>query len=314
MPNITNAIIGVDIGGSKIAVVLGTEGGEILTRREVPNTMTQSKTESMELTRKAIQPLQQFAVQKGYSITALSISVGGPVRVLEGQLLQPPHLPNWHNTNLKELFSSLVDVPVYVEHDGNAGALAEHQFGAGRGYRNVIFLTAGTGLGGGLVLNNSIYRGSNDIAGEVGHIRLHTTGPESYGKTGSFEAFASASGIVKLAHQRFPGKWSSSMTPRDFFGYVESGDGNAVSVVKESGEWFGKGLAMLIDTLDPDVVIVGSLGRVLGDLWLLEAERVIEEECLPRSKQCVLLPAVLGDQLGDVASLMAAITQKKKAL
>jgi phosphoheptose isomerase len=203
-------------------------------------------------------------------------------------------------------------LPVFIEHDGNAGALAEYYFGAARGTRNALFLTAGTGLGGGMILNGELYRGTTDTAGEVGHIRLADTGPVEYGKAGSWEAFCSGVGMVKLAHNMHPGRWPADLTTRQLVDMALAGDAHARQVIRKSGEWLGRGLAILIDTLNPEVIVLGSLGGALGDLLLQPARDVVNAECIaPSAEACRIVSAELGARIGDVAALMAAINHQR---
>jgi glucokinase len=244
---------------------------------------------------------------------AISVSVGGPLDIERGVLYSPPHLSTWGEAPVKAWLEEQFDLPVYVEHDGNAGALAEFMFGAGRGSRNMIFLTMGTGLGAGLILNGRLYRGSNDQAGEVGHVRLADAGPVGYGKIGSWEAFSSGDGLVKLAHWRQPGRWPENITTRELISGALEGDPAARDVISEAGRWFGHGLAILVDLLNPEVIVIGTLGVLLGDLLLEPARQVLQAEALPRAVgTCRIVPAELGSRLGDVASLMAGIMALQK--
>jgi D-sedoheptulose 7-phosphate isomerase len=203
-------------------------------------------------------------------------------------------------------------LPVYVEHDGNAGALAEFLFGAGAGKRNVIFLTLGTGLGAGIILDGGIYRGTTDTAGEVGFIHVADDTPVAYGKAGTWEGVCSGAGLVKLAHWRYLGRWGEDVTPRDLIADALSGVPEAVALVEEMGTWLGKGCAILVNTLNPERIIVGTLGVVLGEMLLAPARRALAEYALPISAAaCEIVPSALGDALGDTAALIAAIDARR---
>ena len=150
-----------------------------------------------------------------------------------------------------------------VEHDGNAGALAELYFGAGRGrddVKHLIFLTFGTGLGAGLIINGAVVYGASDSAGEVGHLRLSDHGPVGFGKVGSWEALASGAALVELAHTRNPKRWPKDTPIRDVVGAMLENDPEALVVAEEAGQWMGRGIALLIDTLNPQLVTLGSFG------------------------------------------------------
>jgi glucokinase len=244
-------------------------------------------------------------------VDCLSVSVGGPLRIGDGVLLDPPHLPGWHGLPLKrELMAAHPDLPVHVEHDGNAGALAEHRFGAGRGrnVKHLIFLTFGTGLGAGLIVNGAIVHGATDTAGEVGRLRLAPHGPVGFGKAGSWEGFASGAGLVLLAHEMFPRRWAASTPIRELVDAMLADDADALRVADAAGAWLGRGMALLIDTLNPEMIVLGSLAVALGERVLASARIAVAQEALPQAvAACTILPARLGARLGDVAALMAAI-------
>ena len=305
----SKTILGFDIGGTKIAVVLGSLAGEILEWLEFPTPASEPFEASFELMRSTAETLLSTSRQKGLPPPSmLSAAVGGPLDIENGIIYSPPHLPTWTGIHIKERLLEQFKLPVFVEHDGNACALAEFYFGAGRGARNVIYLTLGTGLGAGIILNGKIYRGSTDLAGEVGHIRMAEAGPEEHGKAGSWEGFCSASGMIKLAHLRFPGFWEEDIKPRQIMEEALAGRPEACQLVEEMGTWLGKGLALLVDLLNPEVIIAGTLGVVLGDLLLEPARRVVIKEALPQTAQaCKIVPAQLGSELGRISSLAAAI-------
>jgi glucokinase len=249
---------------------------------------------------------------------ALSVSVGGPLRIGEGVLIDPPHLPGWHGVRLKErLGASLSGIPVCVEHDGNAGALAEFHFGAGRArraVRHLVFLTFGTGLGAGFIVNGRILHGASDTAGEIGHWRLSQSGPEGFGKQGSWEGFSSGAGLVKLAAMKFPHRWKAETPIRTLVEAMLADDPEALAVAAEAGRRLGQGLALLIDALNPQVIALGSLAVVLGERVLGPARQVVAQEALPQAAAaCEIVPAALGKNIGDVAALMAALGDRRIA-
>jgi glucokinase len=305
----SETILGFDIGGTKIGVVLGTLAGEILDAREFPTPAAEPFATSFELMKSTAEALLNSSKHKGIPYPCMvSAAVGGPLDIEKGIIHSPPHLPTWSGIHIKERLEAQFKLPVFVEHDGNACALAELFFGAGRGAKNVIYLTLGTGLGAGIIIDGKIYRGSTDLAGEVGHIRMADDGPLEHGKAGSWEGFCSASGMVKLAHLRFPDLWEEDVKPRQIIEQALSGHPQASQLVEEMGTWLGKGLAMLVDILNPEIIIAGTLGVVLGDLLLAPARAVVKKEALPQTAQvCKIVPAQLGSNLGKISSLAAAI-------
>lgn len=298
-------LLGFDIGGTKTAAVLGTPAGEILARDETP-------TPSSEPFEVAFQQMVTLAdrllASESVQPQSISVAVGGPLDIERGIIYSPPHLPTWMEAPLKDRLAAHYHLPVFVEHDGNAGALAEWYFGAGRGTQNMIYVTAGTGLGAGIILNGRIYRGSTDTAGEIGHIRIAEDGPLEYGKAGSWEGYCSGSGLVKLARLHHPQRWSEGTTTRDIVALALAGDADAVQLVNEMGTWLGKGLAILVDILNPQAIVIGTLGVVLGELLLAPARAMIRQEALSvAADACRLVPAELGDRLSSLSALMAGI-------
>lgn len=308
-------ILGIDIGGTKTAVVEGTTSGEILQREAIPTEghkpFEESFSRIIELARKTI----ATANERGRDIVAISLSCPGPLKIEEGVFIDPPNLSGWWGARFKDYLREKFSLPVFVEHDGNAGALAEFYFGAGKDRENLkhlIFLTCGTGMGAGIIVNGQILRGASDTAGEVGHIRLAEDSPdtpEHFGKTGSWEAFAAGAGMVKLAALRFPNRFEKEMPVKDLIDAAMRDEAEALAVIKEAGRMTGRGVALLVDILNPQLIVLGALGVVLGERFTKPAREELDKEALPQAAAAVeIVPAVLGTKIGDVASLMAAIT------
>jgi len=312
-PSQRATILGLDIGGTKTACVEGARDAQILQRIEFPTQAHRPFDEIFPQIVQSIESLIAAAERSGRIPSALSVSIGGPLKIEEGFLINPPHLPGWHQLPLKaRLVAAFPGLPVYVEHDGNAGALAEFHFGVGRdraALQHLVFLTFGTGIGAGFIINGRILRGATDTAGEVGHWRLADDGPPGFGKRGSWESFASGAGLIELAAQMFPSRWTPRTPIAALVGAMLDDDPQALQVAEEAGRWMGRGLALLIDALNPQVIVFGSLGVVLGERIFAPARRVIAAEALPQAAHaCELLPAALGKHIGDVAALMAALS------
>jgi glucokinase len=199
--------------------------------------------------------------------------------------------------------------------------LAEWKWGAGQGCRNIIFLTFGTGMGAGLILDGKLYSGTNDLAGEVGHIRLETDGPVGYGKSGSFEGFCSGGGIAQLAQgmalKRIKAGDPSPLCPTleevplltaEKVGHAaERGDSLALEIYRISAYKLGLTLAILIDILNPERIIIGSIYARQKEIMEPYVMAALQAEALPLAQSnCQVLPAALGDRVGDYASLSVA--------
>ena len=304
-------IIGLDIGGTKTAIVEGSADAQIIKRNEIPTNGHKSFHQTFPRLAAIVQNQIDEAQKAGRKVVAISVSIGGPLQIAEGVLGAPPHLAGWHGVRLKDrLDKRFPALPVCIEHDGNAGALAEFHFGVGRempGLQHLIFLTLGTGLGAGLILNGQVVRGACDMAGEVGHLRLAQDGPLGYGKYGSWEGFCSGAGMIQLAKEMFPATWNDERTIHDLVQAALLDDEEASQVVQEAGTWLGRGLAFVVDTLNPEAIVLGSLAVVLGERLLEPARRALAEEALSSAVDaCRIIPSTFGKRIGDVASLMAA--------
>lgn len=301
-----NKYIGLDIGGTKCAVVLGTEDGAILDRFVIP-------TGTCEET--LTQLFDAIAAHHGY--TAIGVSCGGPLNAVTGTILSPPNLPGWDAVHITERLNARFGVPAFLRNDADACAVAEWKYGAGRGTKNMIFLTCGTGMGAGLILNGRLYSGTTGSAGEVGHMRLTEFGPVGYGKIGSFEGYCSGGGIAQLgemmarihAQAGHPAAWTDgAITAKHLAEAALDGDDAARKVWRLSAQMLGRGISILIDLLNPELIVIGSIFQRSENLLRDDMERVIAEECLPHAAEaCRIVPAELGDQIGDIASLSIAV-------
>ena len=301
-------LVGLDIGGTKTAIVQGTRQGEILARRAFATAPERGFAATWSDLCREVDAMLGAAQSAGRWPLALSVSIGGPLDIARGIIYSPPHLPGWDAIPLKEMLNERFGLPAYVEHDGNAGALAEWRFGAGQGARNLIFLTMGTGLGAGLILNGQLYRGSSDLAGEVGHMRIAPNGPLAYGKRGSWEGYCAGPAFAALAVELFPERWGQGVETPEIVRLALEGDAQALAVVGRVARYLGQGLANLVDILNPEVIVIGSMAVRLGDLLLEPARKTMQEEALPGSyAACRVVPAALGEQIGDIAALCAAI-------
>ncbi len=320
--------LGFDIGGTKCAVVLGK--GEI--PAEISNDFIIDKVRFDTLQprgwRKIVDELLLSAREilernkiMPEQVIACGISCGGPLDSKRGVIMSPPNLPDWDNVPIVELTEKALGIKARLQNDANACALAEWKFGAGRGTDNMIFLTFGTGMGAGLILDGRLYSGTNDMAGEVGHIRMADNGPVGYGKKGSFEGFCSGGGIASLAKQTVLDKLSKGVKPSFCTSESEldnvtaksvaqaacAGDETALEIYGICGEYLGRGLAVMIDILNPQAIVIGSIYQRSSPLLQEKMEEAIRAEALGISASvCRILPAALGDSIGDFAALGVA--------
>ncbi len=280
--------IGIDIGGTKTAVVLGTKSGQVLDRISFD---TKEKDETLRQILDSVRKLMNDKVK------AIGISCGGPLDSRKGIILSPPNLPGWDKVEIVKLLHDQFFVPVYLQNDADAGALAEWYFGNARGYKNAVFLTCGTGFGAGLILDEKLYTGTSGSAGEIGHVRLYEKGHIGYGKGGSIEGYCSGGGIARY------GKG----TAKELAERACAGEDEALEIYREFGENLGKSLAILVDLLNPEVIVIGSIYTRAEKLVKDSVLQKLKEEALDRNyKDVRIRPSKLGEHIGDIAALCVA--------
>ena len=313
-------IIGVDVGGTKCAVTYGQKEGFELHIREKIRFATTGVDETIANIVRAVDDVMRKNGLTAGNTAAIGVSCGGPLDSRTGVVMSPPNLPGWDNIPIVKLLGDRFGIRTGIHNDANACALAEWKFGAGIGARNMAFLTFGTGLGAGLILDGKLYAGTNDHAGELGHIRLSDFGPVGYGKCGSFEGFASGGGIAQLARFKVSEKhqmgqrvsWCApgqldEITARDVADAAAAGDELALEIYRISATYLGRGLAIVIDLINPEVIVIGGIytrNREMMEPFVL---REIEREALSHARRvCSIRPAALGEQIGDYAALSVA--------
>jgi glucokinase len=306
-------ILGVDIGGTKTAVVLGTRTGEILWRKQFATAPLRGfkpvYDELLKTAHEALNTAEKLGLPEAI-VDCIGVSIGGPMDSLTGIIKSPPNLPHWDNIPLKDLLAKEFSLPVFVEHDGNTGALAEWYFGAGKGCRNLVFITMGTGFGAGLILDGKLYRGTSNTAGEIGHIRIAEDGPKCFGKAGSLEGYGSGTGMAMLAQTMYPLRYGRDVTVKELYADFTNNSEEAAAVFQRAGTSVGRGLAMIADMINPECIILGGLGMRIGDAINPPLLTAFNQEALKESAEaCRIVPAQLGESIGDIAALAAAIYQ-----
>jgi glucokinase len=312
-------LAGVDIGGTTCSVALGeADGGDVTL---VNKTGFQTPGPPDATLRRLTRELDDLIEQEGTRPGAIGISCGGPLDSERGVVYTPPNLPEWDGTDVVTPFNEQFGVPTALQNDANAGALAEWQWGAGRAHDNIVFLTFGTGMGAGLVLDGSLYVGENDMAGEIGHVRLDDEGPVGYRKAGSFEGFCSGGGIAQLARERAEARLDagsppafcasrtelSDVTAEKVGKAAQAGDDLAREIFHDVGARLGEGLAVLVDVLNPARIVIGSIYLRQQSFLEPAAQEILREEAIERSREvCEVVPAGLGEQVGEFASLAVA--------
>jgi glucokinase len=314
--------IGVDIGGTKTAVVLSSEPPVIIARREFPTLPEQGPDRALKLIQHGIHDLLHAQSLGKDHIAAIGVSCGGPLDRVTGTIQAPPNLSTWVDVPIASILQRDFGCACRLENDANAGAVAEHRFGAGQGTEHMVFLTMGTGLGAGIILDGRLYHGASDFAGEIGHVRLTRSGPVGYHKPGSVEGWASGGGVAQVAALRVTAALKSNkttflaacleqngkITAKDLSLAAQQGDRLARRIIRDTGTRLGDALAILVDLLNPERIVIGGLALRLGEGLLRPARLAMRREALSvPAQKCQIVPAALGEQIGDVAAICAAL-------
>lgn len=310
-PSSESLVFAVDLGGTHLRVALVDDGGRILKqlKQETPK-----GDSALCIVNALVNAAQQWDAQK-LPVVATSIMVPGAVDAAKAVVLQAPNLPSLVNFELKAELERRLGWPVFLENDANAAAVGEMWMGAARGCRDVISVTLGTGVGGGVILDGKLWRGSHGSAGEIGHT---TVDPFSglkckCGNTGCLELFASATAIVRMTRENlaslpkpgFPDSTlkSEALTAAQVYDAGRNGDELALAVFKRFGMYLGIGLANLINLIDPQIIVISG-GAVNGwDLFAPEMYRQVEERAFRTTAQQVKIARA---ECGDNAGLLGA--------
>lgn len=298
------SVFGISIGGTKTAVTHAFyDGGFSSIEKEVFDSFPNNPEKEMDSIYSSIEKLN-------YPIDVISLAVGGPLNINKGLLLKPPHLPGFDNYPIVDILKNKYHVDVYMLNDADACALAEHKFGAGKGYKNMAYLTFGTGIGSGLILNNELYTGQNGMAGEIGHVRLKESGPIGYDKAGSVEGYVAGGNIPLWAKEYIKDKETSlskyeRLTTKDIANEARLGDKVALKVFEEVAKRLGETISILVDILNLDIVVIGGIYPRCLDLLEDKVIEAVKKNSIKNNyESCKVVPSLLKEQIDDYSSLM----------
>jgi glucokinase len=308
-PNDRKPILGVDIGGTKVAVGLVSHDGTILAQGRQPMLANGTAEAALQAVTGAIDSLLPSAVS---GIQSIGICAPGPLDPVTGVILNPPNVPCWRNFPLAEKIASIYHLPVKLDNDANAAALAETRWGAARGYRYVFYATIGTGIGTGIVLDGRIFHGNTGSAGEGGHVSIDYRGPLcACGKRGCIEILAAGPAIGARARGKLTAAQSSSLILNLAKGDVASvtselvgqayaaGDPLAREILEETVELLTVWLGNIVDLLDPDVLVMGGGVAVMLKPFFGEIKNRLPSWCVnPSASEIPLVMAHYGADAG----------------
>lgn len=265
------AFAGIDIGGTNIKFGLVAADGEVIHKEMRPTLAAKGAEPLMHLIENIAERLLFVAAEEEYSVRTLGIGSPGAVDFATGRVIGPcPHIVGWTGTEIGSRLTERLNLPVLVDNDGNAMALAELKFGAARGVKSAVCVTVGTGIGGGVILNGRLWRGATSSAAEIGHVTINYDGPEcKCGNNGCLEVYCSSAAMIAQAKAAL----SNGLTPvfeslldgkpeklsiKKLFSAAKKKDSIAIGVIEQAGSLLGTGLAGIVNLLNPETVVVGG--------------------------------------------------------
>ncbi len=302
-------ILGWDVGGTTSGIAVGTAGGELIETAEWDSHVERGPA---AMTGDFLDRARRL-IEDHPGVEAVGVSIGGPMNPTTGVIIAPPHLPGWENIPLADDLGRELGLPVVVEHDAAACLEAEWLWGAARGATHAAYLTCGTGCGCGVLIGGRILVGPNSESPEIGHVRLAPDGPEMFGKRGCVESFCGGTGISKLAHFLSPDHFAEPTDTRRLAELAGGGDDKAQAVLDEAAMRTGQLCSILTDLFAPEVIVLGSMARYLGEEWVGKIREGFESEVLPdRAANTRIVPAGLGDRLQPFSAIAPAVFRGKE--
>lgn len=298
-------IFGVDLGGTTVKMGLFTEAGAVLEKWEI---VTVKDNNGAQILPDIADSIKAKIAEKGIAdadVVGVGIGVPGPVDST-GVIYKAANL-GWGQFNVSETLQGLVGFPVKTGNDANVAALGEMWMGGGQGYKSLVMVTLGTGVGGGVIIEGELVAGSTGAGGEIGHIHVEDEETEvcGCGNTGCLEQYTSATGVVRLANRRLakddlasPLRSLDNLTCKDVWDQVKEGDELAIEVAEKFGEYLGKGLANVAAVVNPEAFVIGGGVSKAGNILLGYIEKNYNKYAFRGCKGVKFELATLGNDAG----------------
>jgi glucokinase len=320
-----SVFIGVDVGGTSL------RAARFLGHQPIPDakikTPTQPGGEREHMLDRLEQAIREVAPPDPASVAGIGIGIPGPVDPHTGVVITITNIPGWKNLPLQQIMQERLGRPVFLGNDANLAALGEWKFGAGRGYRDVLYLTVSTGIGGGIIVGNRLLLGAHGLGGEVGHVKVQPDGPRcGCGQRGCLEALAAGPAITRRAVARLQAGEGADSVLRAVTGgdlgqlttaligkAALDGDAFAQALFAEAGAHIGAAIASLMHVFNPAVVILGGGVSFVGDLLFEPVRAAVRVHAMNAMywRDCPIIPAALGDDAGLVGAGALAMEESR---
>jgi glucokinase len=308
--------VGIDIGGTKISAVVGTSCGKILSRMVIPTLKGRKARLCSDRLADGVADLVRRSGVSKKRIRGIGICIPGAVDPASGKVPKSPHLEGWSGLSLKEIFTRRFRLPVHMNNDANAAAVAEKLFGEGRGVRNFIYITVSTGIGAGIIAGGKLIEGASYVAGEIGHMTVEAKGKEwKMGERGVLEAYSSGTAVACYIREKLKSEKPSrclryadengQITARAVGAAAARKDPLALEAYREAGYYFGIGVGNLLNILNPQKIILGGgmLKSAPSVFW-----KTFKKTCRERSwKEAFEAVKIVRTKLGDRAGNLGAL-------
>lgn len=310
-------VIGIDLGGSKIATCIIDKKGKILKKITIPTLAQEGPASVIARIQESVYDVVKKHNIDMSNIVGIGIGSPGPLDAERGIIKNPPNLLGWNNIPLSEILQQSFRVPVCLENDANAAALGEKLYGSGKGIDNFIYITISTGIGGGLVVGDKIFKGSNGNACEIGHMTINFEGPRcGCGNKGCWEAYASGTALARFALKGInkgiktiikdiAGK--KDIKAEHVFLAAKQGDEFAIQIVDREGYYLGVGLANVVNIFNPKCISIGGGLTHEWDMFSFRMLQVMKEYSLKANLENLkVVKATLGPDVGVVGAAAVA--------
>lgn len=310
------AYAGIDIGGTNIKYGLVDRKGKILFKEQRPTLADKGPEPLLHLIGNIGERLLLHAAEEDFEVSGLGVGTPGSVDFKTGRVVgMSPNIVGWKGTAVGEFLRERLNVPVWVDNDVNAVALAEHRFGAGAGFDSMVCVAVGTGVGGGLILDGKLWRGSSSAAGEIGHMSIDPDGPVcGCGNKGCVEAFCSSAAILARCRSRFVDQLTpvfdevltgdpDELSIKKLFAAARQRDEIALDVIAETARYLAIGLAGVVNLLNPELVVIGG-GVADGGAGFVEsvAQEMRSRVCDSAGEKLRVAKATLGNSAGFIGA------------
>jgi glucokinase len=290
-----NMIIGVDLGGTKILTALADSKGHIISTSKID---TLANLGQKQVINNILRSINAVCKQAKVPLSRVSrVGIGAPGPILgRAIIVSPPNLPGWLNVNIKSLLQKTLKKQIYIENDANAAALGELLFGAGKGFRNLVYMTISTGIGGGIIIKGKVYTGALGTAGEIGHMVMEPKGPKcGCGNLGCLEALASGPAIARMAGTK--NALEAEIAAR-------KGNKKAQKAINTAAKYIGIGIANINNILNPDIFVIGGGVSNMGSLLLDPVKAWARQYSMEASrKSLIIVPAKLKNNAGVMGAI-----------